>query len=149
VKPGEPAPDFSGPTSRGDTFSLSAHRGRVVVLFFFPAAFTPGCTREAKGFAQAWQDFADMGAEVIGISPDPLEKQCRFANELHLPYRLMADTDSKISEAYGSVWPLLGRTRRATFVIGPDGVVRNVFRHELRPGEHVSEAKDATRLART
>jgi thioredoxin-dependent peroxiredoxin len=148
VKPGQPAPDFSGPSSRGDTFRLSDHRGKVVVLFFYPAAFTPGCTREAKGFAKTWQDFADMGAEVVGISPDTLETQCRFASELHLPYRLMADRDSKISELYGSVWPILGRTQRATFVIGPDGVVLNVFRHELRPRDHVSEARDAARLAR-
>jgi peroxiredoxin len=140
-----PAPDFSAVTTTGQTFSLSANRGKVVVLFFFPKAFTPGCSKEASDFARSWHDFEGMGAEVIGISTDEHQTQCDFAGQLKLPFALIADTDAKISHQYGATWPLLDIARRYTFVIDAGGLVQNVFKHELRVGKHASGAQAAVK----
>ena len=146
--PGQPAPDFSATTTRGDTFSLAANKGKVVVLFFFPAAFSPICSREVADFAKSWRDFADLGAEVIGISIDDQKTQCAFAEAKKLPYVLISDTDARITRLYDAKWPLLERVRRVTYVIDPEGIVRNVFKYELRAAIHVSESLDATKHLR-
>ena len=148
IRPGMRAPQFTAVTTSGKTFSLAEHAGKVVVLFFFPRAFTPGCSREAADFAQAWKDFADLGAEVIGISTDDHQTQCDFAQKLSLPFELIADTDAKITELYGAKWPMIEIARRFTFVIDPEGIVRNVFKHELRVGKHASDAQDAAKRLR-
>src|SRR5256885_13671617 len=123
VKAGQSAPDFTARTTRDEEFTLSQKRGRVVVLFFFPRAFTPGCTREAKRFGKEWKQFQEMGAEIIGISNDDQKTQCDFAKSLELPFPLIADADGKICALYGVTIPLLGRVRRVTFVVSPHGVV--------------------------
>ena len=146
--PGQPAPEFSATTIRGDTFTLSDHKGKVVVLFFFPAAFSPLCSREVADFAKSWRDFSDLGAEVIGISTDNHTTQCEFAADNALPYALIADPEGKIATLYGAKWPLLNLARRFTFVIDPSGVVRNVFKYELRATRHVDEAMGATKEMR-
>jgi peroxiredoxin len=143
VHPGTRAPDFTAVTTTGKSFTLSAHLGKVVVLFFFPKAFTPGCSREASQFASSWEQFESMGAEVLGISTDDLQTQCDFASALKLPFPLIADTGAKICNLYGATWPILDLARRYTFVIDPIGVVRNVFKHEILVGKHVSEARAA------
>jgi thioredoxin-dependent peroxiredoxin len=146
--PGQRAPEFSAKTVRGDTFTLSDHKGKVVVLFFFPSAYGPLCSREVADFAKAWRDFSDLGAEVIGISCDDEKTQCEFSNASKLPYALIADPEAKIVQLYDARWPLLDRVRRMTYVIDPDGIVRNVFRYELRYGQHSEKAMEATRQLR-
>ncbi len=146
--PGQRAPEFTATTTRGETFSLAAHYGKVVVLFFFPTAYSPLCSREVSDFARSWKDFSDLGADVIGISTDDHQTQCAFAADNQLPFSLIADPDGRISALYGARWPLIKLARRITFVISPDGIIRNVFKHELRASLHAPEAQDAARQIR-
>lgn len=147
---GQKAPEFSAITTRGETFTLSAHQGKVVVLFFFPAAFSPLCTREVAEFAKAWRDFADLGAEVVGISLDDQKTQCEFAAAESLPYALVSDPQAQIAKLYEAKWPAIARIRRITYVIDPDRIVRNIFRYELRPALHATGALDSLKdLRRT
>ena len=148
IRPGMRAPDFSAVTTSGSTFSLAAQIGKVVVLFFFPKAFTPGCSREASQFARSWEEFQTMGAEVIGISTDNHQTQCDFATELKLPFALIADTGAKISDLYGATWPMIDIARRITFVIAPSGTVLNVFKHEILVGKHLSDTQAAVKKLR-
>jgi peroxiredoxin Q/BCP len=140
--PGDPAPDFTAPTSDGRTLTLSTLRGKTVVLFFFPRAFTPGCTEEAKRFADLHSEFQDAGAHVIGISTDPIARQCKFADSLSLPYPLVADTTKKISRDYGVLHWVGFFDRRVTLVIDPEGVVKSVIQ-DAPAAEHAARAKGA------
>lgn len=125
---GDRAPDFSLPWASRDTvsgaqwFSLSGQRGRVVVLAFFPKAFTPGCTAEMKTFTEQYADLFGNDVILVGISADILETQQRFAASLGLPFRLLSDVDQKVSRKYGSA-DRGGYNRRTVYVIGPTGRV--------------------------
>ncbi len=134
LDPGDVAPDFTLPVDGGGTLTLSALRGRRVVLYFYPKDDTPGCTREACGFRDIFPDFSRAGATVIGISRDSTLRHDRFKAKFSLPFRLAADEDGKICEAYG-VWvekTQYGRTymgiERTTFLIDERGVVSQVWR---------------------
>jgi peroxiredoxin len=139
IAAGEVAPDFEGESSGGERFRLGDLRGRVVVLYFFPRAFTPVCTAETRGFAAAHGELRALGAEVVGVSTDAIERQCAFADQEHAPFPLVADPDGSICRRYGVRWPLLGRARRVTFVLAESGVVEAVIRHELSSSKHVDE----------
>jgi peroxiredoxin Q/BCP len=121
------------PEIRSGAFQLSKLRGKNVVIFFFPKADTPGCTRESCAFRDASKQFAKLNAEIVGVSPDKAEAQERFASKYGLPYTLVPDPDHAIAEAYG-VWKEkknYGRTymgiERTTFVIDTQGKVARVF----------------------
>jgi thioredoxin-dependent peroxiredoxin len=126
---GSPAPDFSLPTDRGNPFQLAAHRGRFVVLFFYAEDGTEGCTVENIEFSALYHEFRDAGAEVLGISPDAVEKHCKFRDKHNLTVPLGSDTDRAVIDAFG-LWQLkkmygvefMG-VRRASFVIDPQGKV--------------------------
>ena len=123
---GDRAPDFSLPWSSrevtgGDPwFSLSAQRGRVVVVAFYPRDFTSGCTAEMKTFADQYADLFGENVVVVGVSTDSLSTHRRFAEELSLPFQLLSDPDQAVSKKYGSADPG-GYNRRTVFVIGKDG----------------------------
>jgi thioredoxin-dependent peroxiredoxin len=125
---GDRAPDFSLPWASRDTvsgaqwFSLSGQRGRVVVLAFFPKAFTSGCTAEMKTFTEQYADLFGNDVTIVGISADTLGTQQRFAASLGLPFRLLSDVDQKVSRKYGSA-DRGGYNRRTVYVIGPTGRV--------------------------
>lgn len=131
---GAQAPDFSLVAHTGEPVTLGQYRGRrVVVLYFYPKAETPGCTMEAKDFRDLYAKFQDAGAEVLGVSPDDVKKQARFAQKHEIPILLLCDTDHAVAEAYG-VWKqksFMGRTfmgvERTTFVIDRDGIVRRIY----------------------
>ena len=132
------------PEIRQGAFQLSKLRGKHVVIFFFPKADTPGCTKEACEFRDASKTFAKRDAEIIGISPDQSEAQEKFIGKYDLPYTLVPDPDHSIAEAYG-VWQEkinYGRTYmgvvRTTFVIGPDGKIAHVFR-KVKVEGHAAE----------
>jgi peroxiredoxin Q/BCP len=140
-EPGDLAPDFTLPDQHGDPVSLSDLRGRTVVLYFYPKADTPGCTTQACGIRDHRTDYADADAVVLGVSPDPPKKIAKFDEKYGLGFPLLGDEDHSVAEAYG-VWvekSMYGRKymgmERSTFVIGPDGVIRDVFR-KVKPGEH-------------
>ncbi|HEX5431395.1 MAG TPA: thioredoxin-dependent thiol peroxidase [Bryobacteraceae bacterium] len=125
---GGPAPEI-----RSGSFQLSKLRGKTVVLFFFPKADTPGCTKESCEFRDASKQFAKVKAEIVGISPDKAEAQAKFATKYGLPYTFVPDPDHSIAEAYG-VWKeksMYGRTymgiERTTFVVDRQGKIAKIF----------------------
>lgn len=141
LKVGDRAPAIDLPSSDGSTFHLSERNGagRWVVLYFFPAAFTPGCTAESKRFRDNAPDLSALGADVVGISTDDQKTQCKFAESLSVTFPMLADADAKVSRAYGVLWPLIERPRRATFVISPAGVIEAVFWHEVQVNKHLDD----------
>lgn len=125
---GDRAPDFSLPWATRDSvggpqwFSLSANRGKVVVLAFYPRDFTSGCTAEMKTFAEQYSDMFGEGVVVVGISADSLETHVRFASSTGIPFQLLSDTDQRVARKYGSAGQD-GYNRRTVFVIDPKGRV--------------------------
>ncbi len=145
--PGQPAPDFEGRTQTGETFRLSDLRGRKVALYFYPKDDTPGCTKQACNLRDQHRELLDAGIAVVGISGDDVASHEAFAAKYDLPFPLVADTDHAIMEAYG-VWgsrSLYGRmilgTKRTTFLIDEDGIVRHVFKRP-KVDEHSREILD-------
>jgi peroxiredoxin Q/BCP len=144
LKPGDPAPDFTAPTNGGGTVTLSKLKGKPVVLYFYPKDDTPGCTKEACGFRDAWAQFEQKGAVVLGVSTDPVKAHDKFVTKFELPFTLVADVDKQIVQAYG-VWgekTFMGRkylgTHRVTFLIGSDGRIKNIW-PSVKPDEHAAE----------
>jgi len=123
---GEAAPAFEAASTAGGTAHLADHVGKhPVVLAFFPKAFTGGCTKEMSGLRDRYKEFGDAGAQVMGISKDTLDIQKNFATSLSLPFPLLADPDGSVARAYGvDMGPYAARV---TFVIGADGVVKQVI----------------------
>lgn len=135
LQTGAPAPDFSLPSQDGTVVSLADFAGRKVVLYFYPRADTPGCTREANDFTEQLGAFEDAGAVVLGVSKDTPAKLTKFADKHGLGITLLSDAESDVAEAYG-VWrekSMYGRTfmglERATFLIGPDGNLARIWRN--------------------
>ncbi|MEW5737534.1 MAG: peroxiredoxin [Myxococcota bacterium] len=140
LRPGDKAPDFEAIGCRGQLVRLSDFRGKKrVVLFFFPKAFTPACTLEVRHFRDHHEKIAALNAELIGVSVDKSEKNCRFAEAEGLQFTLIGDESRAISEKYGVVWPVLKIDRRATFVIDEQGVVVDVFHHEIQVYKHLDD----------
>jgi peroxiredoxin Q/BCP len=134
---GDAAPDFSLPDQDGRQVSLHELRASgPVVVFFYPRDFTPVCTREACMMRDAHAELAAAGITVVGISADSAESHGKFRERHTLPYSLLADTDRHTIKAYGVNGPLGFGTRRATFLIGKDGVVRDIVNAALRVGAH-------------
>lgn len=134
---GDPAPPFELPDHEDNLVTLDAFAGQPLVLYFYPGDFTWGCTREACRFRDALHELEDHDANLVGVSRDPPEKHARFRDEHDLPFTLLSDEDGRVAEAYG-VDGFLG-TRRVTFVIGPEGVIRERIA-SLLPGSHVDGA---------
>lgn len=140
LQPGDTAPDFEATDCRGQLVKLSDFRGKKrVVLFFFPKAFTPACTLEVRHFRDHHEKISALNAELIGISVDKSERNCRFAESENLNFTLIGDESRVISEQYGVVWPVLKIDRRATFVIDERGVVLDVFHHEIQVYKHLDD----------
>src|SRR5712691_1953113 len=129
---GDPAPDFSLPSSDGEDVKLSSLKGKNVVLYFYPEDDTPGCTREACSFRDEYAAFRTAGVALLGISPDDEASHQKFAAKFDLPFQLLADPEAAIAQAYG-VWKeknMYGRTymgvERTTFVLDDAGVIRKI-----------------------
>ena len=141
---GTQAPTFSLPSSTGETIDLAKLKGKTVVLYFYPKADTPGCTKEACGFRDAIASYRKLGVPVFGVSPDPVKDVTKFAEKFQLNFPLLADEDHAVSEKYG-VWgekSMYGKkymgVARTTFIIGPDGKVARVF-ERVKPEGHDQE----------
>jgi thioredoxin-dependent peroxiredoxin len=133
VEAGQEAPDFTLPDQEGNEVTLSELRGRPVVLYFFPKADTPGCTTQACGVRDHRGDYERAGTRVIGVSPDTVTAQRKFAEKYGLEFTLLADENHEVADLYGT-WgekKMYGKTymgvQRATFIIDPDGKVAHVI----------------------
>ena len=143
---GERAPDFTLPSSRGGEVTLSKLIGQKnVVLFFYPLDDSPGCTVEACAFRDAYEDFVAAGAEVIGISTGELYEHHYFARKHDLPMQLLSDAGGKVRQRYGVKATLGILPGRETFIIDKEGLVRHVFRSQLRVKRHIQEALEVLR----
>jgi thioredoxin-dependent peroxiredoxin len=141
VEEGQEAPDFTLPDQNGNEVTLSELRGETVVLYFFPKADTPGCTTQACGIRDHRNDYAGSEARVIGVSPDTVTAQRKFADKYGLDFTLLADENHEVADLYG-VWgekKMYGKTymgvQRATFLIDSDGKVAKVFQ-KVSPKTH-------------
>jgi peroxiredoxin Q/BCP len=142
---GDQAPDFELPDQHGESVRLSTvlQKGPVV-LFFYPAALSPGCTREACHFRDIVAEFTECDAQILGISADDIAKQKKFDDTHSLGYPLLADTDGTVARAYGVKRRIPGLpAKRATFVIGGDQKVLAAIHSELNMNIHANEALGA------
>jgi peroxiredoxin Q/BCP len=144
VEEGTLAPDFTLAADNGAEVTLSALRGRPVVLYFYPKDNTSGCTAQACGIRDAWSEFERAGAVVLGVSPDDVASHEGFKRDYELPFTLLADPDHRVAEQYG-VWAeksRYGRTYmgivRSTFVIDEDGIVKKVL-WDVKPATHADD----------
>jgi peroxiredoxin Q/BCP len=148
LKVGDPAPDFTLPTDDGKTLTLSNLKGHKVILYTYPAAFTPNCSLEAQDFRDADSAFENAGYTILGMSPDTVERNASFAQEMDLPFDLVCDPDHKVLESYDA-WGekvAFGRKTvgviRSTFVIGEDGRIATA-EYRVKAAGHVERLAQA------
>lgn len=141
---GDIAPDFEAVTDTGEQIKLKDFKGKDIVLYFYPRADTPGCTKEACGFRDDYSAYEEKGVVVLGVSPDTVKKQSNFKDKFDLPFTLIADHDHAIADLYG-VWGLkkfMGReyegVHRITFLIDKKGKIKKVF-EKVKPDVHSEE----------
>lgn len=146
LQPGDPAPDFALPDDEGGTVRLSDLRGKRVVLYVYPAAFTPGCTTQACDFRDSLSALKGAGIEVVGLSPDQPAKLAKFRTKEHLTFPLLSDPDKAVLTAYGAYGEkqLYGRTVqgviRSTFVIDEGGRIEQA-QYNVRATGHVAKLR--------
>ncbi|HEY3259858.1 MAG TPA: thioredoxin-dependent thiol peroxidase [Pseudonocardiaceae bacterium] len=146
LSPGDPAPDFTLPDADGKEVSLSGYRGRRVIVYFYPAAGTPGCTRQACDFRDNLGSLNHAGLDVIGISPDSPAKLARFRDAEGLTFPLLSDADRAVLTAWGAYGEkqMYGRTVtgviRSTFVVSPEGLIEQAM-YGVRATGHVAKLR--------
>lgn len=140
--PGKPAPLFCLPDADGTTVCLKDFTGTWVVVYFYPRDNTPGCTIEARGFSDAVDEFAALGAEIIGVSADTIDSHKKFAEKQNLRFRILSDESHDVLRSYG-VWKegkILTGIERSTFLVNPGGTIAAVWR-KVNVFRHVGEVK--------
>jgi peroxiredoxin Q/BCP len=149
VNVGDQAPEFELPDRNGNPVRLADFRGKkAVVLYFYPKDDTPGCTKESCAFRDSYEEFRDIGAEVIGVSSDSEESHRKFAEKYKLPFILLSDQGGKLRKSYKVPASLGVLPGRVTFVIDKGGVVRHVFNSQLKATQHIPEALETLRKMR-
>lgn len=136
---GDKAPDFEATDCLGRKITLATLRGKPVVLFFFPKAFTIGCTIEIRAFRDNYGRIKELGAELVGVSVDSVQVQCEFASKEDITFTLIGDESRAMSEPFGVLWPVLKVDRRVTFIIDERGVVEHVIHHEVKVYRHLDD----------
>jgi peroxiredoxin Q/BCP len=144
VKVGDDAPQFEGVDQDGNTVKLSDYQGKKLVLYFYPKDNTPGCTAESCNLRDNYSEFKDKGYEILGVSTDNEKSHQKFIEKYDLPFKLLADTDKKIHEAFG-VWgekKMYGKsymgTLRTTFVIDENGKIDNII-EKVKTKDHTAQ----------
>jgi peroxiredoxin Q/BCP len=146
LAPGDEAPDFTLPDADGNLVSLSKLRGQRVIVYFYPAAMTPGCTKQACDFTAALPDLTEEGVAVLGISPDPPAKLAKFREKEHLSFPLLSDADKSVLTAYGAYGEKMnyGKTImgviRSTFVIDAGGTIEKAM-YAVKATGHVDRLR--------
>ncbi len=155
IEEGRPAPLFTLSDAGGNRVALKALRGRDVIVYFYPKDDTPGCTKEACGFRDLWEEIQATGAVVLGVSPDGADSHRRFASKYGLPFPLLSDPDKKLMTQYGAYGEktLYGRKTtgviRSTVWIGPDGKVKRHWRRVARAADHPAKVLEALKAGKT
>ena len=146
LEPGDEAPDFTLPDADGNPVSLSSLRGQRVIVYFYPAALTPGCTKQACDFTAALPDFGKLGLAVLGISPDAPAKLAKFREKEQITFPLLSDPDKSVLTAYGAYGEKMnyGKTImgviRSTFVIDADGKIEKAL-YAVKATGHVDRLR--------
>ena len=146
LEPGDQAPDFTLPDADGNPVSLSSLRGQRVIVYFYPAALTPGCTKQACDFTAAMPDLGKLGLAVLGISPDAPAKLAKFREKEQITFPLLSDQDKTVLTGYGAYGEKLnyGKTImgviRSTFVVGPDGKIEKA-QYAVKATGHVERLR--------
>ena len=149
IEEGKAAPLFTLTDADGNKVALKDLRGKHVVVYFYPRNDTPGCTKEACGFRDYWQDIQDANAVVLGISPDTEESHRKFRAKYNLPFTLLADTDRKVMSEYGAYGEktMYGKKTigviRSTVLVGPDGEVVKHWRRVAKAADHPRKVLEA------
>jgi peroxiredoxin Q/BCP len=150
LEAGNPAPNFTLADQHGKQVTLSKLKGSVVVLYFYPKDDTPGCTKEARAFRDAFADYKKAGTVILGVSPDDVDSHGKFAKKFDLPFSLLADLDAKLCQTYG-VWKeknMYGKkymgVERTTIVIDRRGLIAKVF-PKVKVDGHIEAVLEAIR----
>ena len=151
IEEGKAAPAFTLQDAAGNKVALKDLRGRNVIVYFYPRDNTPGCTKEACGFRDMWQDIQQQDAVVLGVSPDSAASHQKFATQYQLPFTLLCDPDKKVMEKYGA-WGekmMYGKktvgTIRSTVWIGPNGKVKKHWKRVAKAADHPAKVLEALR----
>lgn len=148
LKPGTPAPSFTLPDQDGKPVALAALLAEgPLILYFYPADFTPGCTREACSIRDMHDEIQRVGLRVVGVSPQSAESHRRFRERYSLPFTLLCDADKAVIRAYDLDGPLGFGVRRGTYLVGASGVIESAVLADLRIAEHERFIQDAIRLS--
>lgn len=149
IEEGKRAPAFTLTDSKGNKVSLKDFLGKNVVLYFYPKDDTPGCTKEACGFRDLWGEIADLGAIVLGVSPDDSESHQRFSTKFNLPFPLLSDPDKKVMTKYGAFGEkmMYGKRTigviRSTVWIDPDGKIKRHWKRVAKAADHPAKVLEA------
>lgn len=145
IELGDVIPHFTAIDTNGEKFDTLEYIGKKpLVIYFYPKNNTPGCTAQACGFRDQYQDFTGLGAEVIGISSDSVDSHNAFAKQYKLPFILLSDTDKKIRKLFGVPSGLLGvLPGRVTYIVDKQGKVVLVFDDSINATKHIAEALEA------
>jgi thioredoxin-dependent peroxiredoxin len=135
---GAPAPDVAGADAKGTTFKLSAQKGKYAIVYFYPKDDTPGCTKEACAFRDAFDKFVAAGVTIFGVSRDAEPSHKAFQQKYTLPFPLVADVSGTVQKAYRVPSNIFGGYKRVSFLVGPDGKIARVF-PDVDPGVHAKE----------
>ena len=138
---GSPAPLFTAKTQDNETFDLKSRKGKWTVLYFYPKADTPGCTKQACGFRDDLEKIHAEGAEVYGVSADSVKEQKAFHSKHKLNFTLIADENDDVVNLYGTKMPVVKMSKRWTFIIGPDLTIRDIQKD-------IDPVMDAKRVAK-
>lgn len=140
----EPVPDFLAETADGSSFRLSDFKNKKnVVLFFYPKAFSSGCTKQACQFRDVYDELSNLNCEIIGVSYDAANRNRDFKTAHRLPYHLISNNDKSIARLFGVTrfGGFLPFVKRVTFVIDTGGIIRNVIHHEFNINKHIEQAR--------
>lgn len=147
LAPGVPVPDLEGADQDGKALRLRSYLGRILLVYFYPKDGTPGCTKEACAFRDAWQQFESAGVQVLGVSRDEASSHTKFAREHRIPFPLIADTDAKWANAFG-VPVSDGKFNRVSFLFNRSGTLDHVY-PRVDPGVHAEEVLQRVRALET
>jgi thioredoxin-dependent peroxiredoxin len=138
---GDPAPDISAPSTSGKNVKLSELKGSWVVLYFYPKAFTPGCTAESCSLRDGYSEIRKLGATILGVSLDNLTTQIDFQAKYHLPFDLLSDSKKDVAKAFDSLGLAGLMAQRKTFIISPEGKIAFIF-DKVNTGGHDKEVAE-------